>query len=77
MSAMTKRKLANLLTVIAIAVDLIAAVLLIPVLISPTGAGAGIVVPLTAAIIVGAVLGLSSSILRGQAKAATHQADGA
>jgi len=72
---MTKKRASILLTVLAIAVDVTAMVLLIPTL--PTGASGDLNVLLTSLIAVGLVLGLASATLRRQAKEATHQADGA
>ena len=66
---MTKKRLSILLTLLAVAVDVVAIVLLVPVFISPADHPIGTVTPVIGLIVAGLLLGLASSVLRKQSKA--------
>jgi len=69
---MTKKRLSILLTLLAVAVDVVAIVLLVPVFISPADHPIATATPLVGLIVVGLLLGLASSVLRKQSKAPTQ-----
>jgi hypothetical protein len=72
MTPVTKMSLSILLTVAAIAVEVIATALLVPVVVSPIGAGAGTTDPLLVLVGAGLVAIVASVTLRRQSKA-VHQ----
>lgn len=66
---MTKLRLWIVVTVLAVAVDVVAIVLLVPVFVSPADYPPGTVAPRIGLVFVGLLLGVASAVLRQQSKA--------
>ena len=66
---MTKKRLWIVLAVLAIAVEVVAIVLLVPVIVSPEGFPIGTVVPKLGLVIVGGLLAVAAAAVRQQSKA--------
>lgn len=69
---MTKKRYGILLAVLAIAVEVVAIVLLVPVFISPADHPIGTVAPMIGLVVVGLLLGVAAASLRNKPKAPTQ-----
>ena len=69
LTAMTKKRVWIVFAVLAIAIEVAAIVLLVPVVVSPYGAPIGTVVPKLGLVIVGGLLAVAAAALRKQSKA--------
>jgi len=69
---MTKKRFSILLAVLAVALEVVVIVRLVPVVGSPSGAPIASILPWIALVMVGVVLAIAASVLRKQSQASTQ-----